>query len=106
MNKPEERFRYVWQYTIDPAHRDAFLAAYRPGGDWARLFAQAPGYVETLLLRDADRTDVYLTVDVWQSRDQCLAFRRRYAEEFSALDARCESYTLDERFVGDYLDVP
>ena len=97
-----ERFAYVWQYTVKPERLAEYLAAYRPDGAWAELFARDAGYLRTELFRDVDGADRYVTVDYWTSRAARDAFRERFAEEFSALDSACEDYTLEETFVGDY----
>ena len=99
------QFVYVWQYTVRAERLAEYLAAYRPDGAWARLFAQGDGYLRTELFRDQDHPDRYMTVDYWASRAARDAFRAQYAEEFAALDSACEEYTVDETFVGDYVVV-
>ena len=100
-----ERFAYIWQYTIDPAHERAFLAAYGPQGEWVRLFSRDPAYIETLLLRDDERKDRYMTIDYWKSRSERDAFRERYSVEFEDLDSRCEAFTREEQFIGDFQEI-
>jgi len=100
-----ERFAYVWQYTIDPVHRVAFLEAYQPDGEWTRLFSRDSEYLKTLLFKDVDDEDRYVTIDYWTSKAGRDAFRERYADEFRQLDRQCETFTLEERFLGDYLEV-
>ena len=99
------RFAYIWQYTIDPAHKQAFLAAYEPQGEWARLFSRDAAYIETVLLRDDKREDRYMTIDYWTSRSDRDAFRERYAIEFEELDGRCEAFTKEEQFIGDFQEI-
>ena len=99
-------FAYVWQFRIDPGLKSEFLAAYRPGGDWARLFSLDPDYIETALLEDADDPDRYLTIDYWRSAEARDAFRERFAEAFVCLDRQCERFTLSEEFVGDFTIMP
>ncbi len=100
-----ERFAYVWRYTIDPDHRSAFLAAYNPTGEWAQLFSSDPSYLGTSLLEDVDHQDRYVTIDYWKAKADRDAFRERYADEFNKLDSRCEAFTREEEFFGDYLEV-
>lgn len=95
-------FVYMWQYLIDPACREAFLAAYVPGGAWTALFSRDPAYFGTLLIQDIDNKDRYVTIDFWRSATDRDAFRDRFRREFDGLDAACESLTLDERFLGDF----
>jgi heme-degrading monooxygenase HmoA len=100
-----ERFTYIWQYTIEPERRSAFLAAYKPGGEWTELFARDPSYIETKLLQDLDDSDRYITVDIWKSKASRDAFRERYSSEFEALDRKCEAFTKQESFLGDCTEV-
>jgi heme-degrading monooxygenase HmoA len=97
-----ERFAYIWQYTIDPDCRQAFLAAYEPQGEWARLFSRDAAYIETVLLQDDKREDRYMTIDYWTSRSDRDAFREQYSIEFEELDSRCEAFTREEQFIGDF----
>ena len=41
----------VWKFRPPAGREDEFEQAYSGTGNWARLFGQAPGYRETLLLR-------------------------------------------------------
>ena len=80
------RFTYIWRYTIRPERREAFLAAYRSAGDWARLFSRDPNYLGTDLLRNSSDPNDFLTIDYWTSESARDAFREQYAEEFAALE--------------------
>jgi len=100
-----QRFVYIWQYTVDPELRSEFLEAYRAGGAWTALFSRDSSYIETLLLQDDNDENIYVTIDYWKSRADRDAFRERYATEFSRLDSRCEAYTLEEQFLGDFNEV-
>ena len=100
-----KRFAYIWQYQINPAHKSDFLAAYGPKGEWAELFSRDPSYLGTRLLRDIEDENRYVTIDYWVSRSDRDSFRKRYAAEFSELDSRCEEFTQNEQFVGDYVEV-
>jgi hypothetical protein len=46
------RFAYIWEFRVDPSAQADFEFEYGPSGSWAALFRQAPGYIDTLLLRD------------------------------------------------------
>jgi hypothetical protein len=100
-----ELFAYVWQYTIDQQYEVEFLAAYRPDGDWSKLFLRDPEYIETKLLRDHNHRDRYMTVDYWTSKRARDSFREKFAVEFNEIDKRCEKYTHDEVLIGDYVVV-
>ena len=100
-----KRFAYIWRYTIEPARRSDFLAAYNPRGEWAQLFSSDPSYVETILLRDDENEYKYVTIDFWKSKADRDSFRERYSTEFDSLDSRCEAFTKEEQFLGDYLEI-
>jgi len=96
-------FAYIWRYTIRPEREAEFLAAYTADGEWARFFGRDLAYIRTDLLRDADRPDVYLTVDYWKSRADRDRFKEENLAELDDIDKRCEDFTLSEEFLGDYL---
>ncbi len=102
---PDNQFAYAWRYTIDPDHEQPFLAAYAPDGTWADFFRQDPGYLRTVLLRDVERPDCFVTIDYWQSKNARDAFRKTNASRFEEIDQQCEAYTIDETFIGDFLVV-
>lgn len=99
-------YLYVWEFRARPGARERFEAAYGPEGEWVRLFRQAAGYLGSELLHDADEPGRYLTIDRWESRAACDAFRERFATAFEALDARCEALTERETKLGDFEPVP
>jgi len=98
-------FAYIWEYRVDLAHERAFVDAYGENGDWVRLFARAPGYIGTQLLRDAGDPTRFVTIDRWRSREDRDSYRLSVATEFDELDRRCETFTQDERFLGDFNQV-
>ena len=101
----ENKFAYIWQYTVPDAHKDEFLRAYGPDGEWVKLFSKAQGYVETVLLRDAEDSERYVTIDYWESKIARDRFRKKYSAEFATLDEECEAFTQKEEFIGDF-EVP
>ena len=100
-----EHFAYIWRYTIKPAHKRAFLEAYEPKGEWAQLFSRDSAYIETVLLRDDDDKNRYVTIDFWRSKADRDAFRARYAVEFNDLDRKCEELTEEEQLLGDFHEI-
>ena len=95
-------YAYIWEFMVSPKHTVEFERAYGPAGEWAALFRRAPGYVRTELLRDPSRPDRYLTFDFWESRGHWEDFRTRFAEEYEALDAKCEGWTVSETEIGRF----
>jgi hypothetical protein len=96
-------FVYIWQYSIDLERESEFLAAYQSDGDWAKLFSRDPNYIRTELLQDSSKQDVYMTIDYWTSKSARDSFRETHSTEFANLDERCESYTVHEVLIGDFV---
>jgi heme-degrading monooxygenase HmoA len=102
---PGGRYVYVWEFVVAPGREQEFLAAYGPSGAWARLFRQATGYLETLLLRDQAVPGRFLTVDCWSSQDAHNAFLERFRAEYEALDQVCQALTQHEGSLGSYWEL-
>ncbi len=75
----------------EPEKVDAFVAAYKHGA-WARLFAQAEGYVGTELLSSAetDENAKFVTIDRWQTAEDFTRFQEQFGAEYRALDTQLE----------------
>ena len=100
-----ERFAYIWRYKIDPARRSAFLAAYNCNGEWVQLFSRDSSFIETILIQDVEDENRYVAIDFWKSRADRDSFRERFSTEFDDLDSRCESFTEEEKLLGDYIEL-
>jgi len=91
----------IWRFRV-PAGRVAdFERTYGPHGDWAVLFAGAPGYIGTELLK-LDGESSYITIDRWRTEAEYQSARKRLEPEYAALDRRCEAYTSEETWLGLY----
>lgn len=103
----EERAEHVliWEFHVREGREAEFEAAYGAGGDWARLFDSAPGYLGTELFRDPDDPRRYITIDRWASAEAFSRFREARAPEYEALDARCARWTEDETPLGAWRKV-
>ena len=91
----------IWRFRVPGNFVADFERAYGPRGDWAVLFAQAPGYVGTELLK-LDGEGVYVTIDRWQTEAEFQSARKQLEPEYAALDRRCEAYTSEETWLGLY----
>jgi heme-degrading monooxygenase HmoA len=89
----------LWSFDVAPEHEAAFIATYGPQGEWAQLFARAPGFIGVELYRDGGR---FLTIDRWLSEPAFAAFQAEFAEAYLALDARCEALTRAETKLGAF----
>lgn len=91
----------VWRYRIEARLREAFVAAYEPGGEWARLFRDYDGYIRTELLMDST-TDEYMTIDYWRDIEAFISFRQKGGKRYRELDEKCSDFTTDETFAGAF----
>jgi heme-degrading monooxygenase HmoA len=98
-------YTYVWEFTVDESARAEFEREYGPDGRWVALFRSAPGYLESLLLRDEAIPGRYLTVDRWQSEAAYRAFRADFAVQYAALDRDCERLTQTEHALGSFTEL-
>lgn len=95
-------YTYLWEFLVQPSRQAEFERHYAPDGSWAALFRQAPGYLGTQLLQDRSNRLRYLTIDRWTGIEAYRAFRARFAEQYEALDRRCEGLTTHEAPLGEY----
>lgn len=96
------RYTYLWEFHVDRTRKDAFERHYGPRGPWVALFRQAPGFIETLLLRDPANPLRYVTVDRWQSAEAYRTFRSTFAVSYAELDAHCQQLTTKELALGHF----
>lgn len=92
----------VWRFEPAMGREAEFRRAYGPDGAWARLFARAPGYLGTELLRERGSANRWITIDRWRTALEHDAFVRRHADEYAALDRDCESLTAHEERIGEF----
>lgn len=90
----------LWRFEVPAETEDRFLGAYRSNGDWAKLFATAPGFVRTELWRSDDGS--YLTADRWHSLEAFEAFQANQGEEYRRLDSELEGIGGIESFLGAF----
>ena len=95
-------FLVLWEYEVKPGNEKQFEKVYGTAGDWAQLFRTDSHYRETRLLHDPFRSNVYLTLDFWLSRDSYEKFMAAHKAEYQAIDSLGESLTLNERRVGAF----
>jgi heme-degrading monooxygenase HmoA len=99
------RYTYVWEFQVPPENEALFAQHYGAEGSWAKLFRRAPGYVETLLLKDRATPGRYVTVDRWENAAAFDSFRARFGEAYEELDRRCDALTVDERPLGAFEEI-
>jgi heme-degrading monooxygenase HmoA len=89
----------IWEFAVREEHLEDCIRAYGANGDWAKLFRLAEGYLGTQLLRSSQNSNVFLTVDRWESAASFGKFQQRSGAEYKKLDTRFEGYTMSERKV-------
>lgn len=89
----------VWTYDVTPGAEADFAAAYGPDGDWAKLFARAPGFLGTELYADAPR---FLTLDRWSSKAAFDAFQTAFGDAYAALDQKLAHLTQAQQRIGAF----
>jgi heme-degrading monooxygenase HmoA len=93
---------YLWEFQVRAERQSEFERHYGPAGAWVALFRQAPGYIETLLLRDRSQGLRYVTIDRWESIESYRLFRARFARQYEELDRLCEGLTTHEAPLGEF----
>lgn len=90
----------VWEYRVKKPKRRTFERHYAATGTWAKFFRQGRGYRGTVLLRDPEKSNHYVTIDYWNSLASYRRFRRRHQKHYAALDKKFELLTERERCLG------
>lgn len=93
---------FVWEFVARKDRVADFERYYSASGAWAKLFEKNPGYRGTVLLRDAEQPNRYLTIDRWDGTELYHSMRQRFAKEFEELDRMCEAFTEVERRLGAF----
>lgn len=91
-----------YRYRVHPAQVPAFEHAYGATGPWAQLFRCHPGYRRTRLFRHRTEPQIYLTIDVWESKGAFDEFRDQHADDYLRLDVHLAMLKLEEHLLGYY----
>ena len=91
-------FIVIWKFKIRKSREKDFLGLYGNNGEWVRMFKGGRGYVATELIKDVFESDIYITIDRWQSRDLYEKFLEDSKVKFQAIDKKGENLTqLEEK---------
>ena len=90
----------LWRFEVPPDAEERFIVAYKSDGDWARLFATAPGFIRTDLWRDGD--GIYVTADHWESAQAFERFQAESGGAYRELDAELAGIAGIETFLGAF----
>jgi heme-degrading monooxygenase HmoA len=92
----------LWEFVVEAEQVVEFERHYGPQGSWVELFRQAPGYIQTLLLRDSTDSLRFVTIDRWESAEAYLRFRSVFSVQYAELDLRCKKLTTRETLLGNF----
>jgi quinol monooxygenase YgiN len=95
-------YTYLWEFIVEPEHVEEFERHYGPQGSWVELFRLAPGYIQTLLLRDSSEPRRFVTIDRWENAEAYNKFRADFSRQYTDLDTRCEELTVRESLLGNF----
>ena len=96
----------VHEYEVDPDRRAAFEQEYGSQGGWASLFARAPGFRGTRLLRDVEGPGSwYVVLDRWVDEASFGRFLREHGDAYEARNPLTRDLYAREVRLGA-LDVP
>jgi len=95
-------FVVLWEFDVKSECEEQFIAACSPTGEWARFFATDAKYRETRLLRNITEPLRFVTMDVWESREDYEHFLRSSGDAYQALDARFAGFTTRERHLSSF----
>ncbi|MFL6427607.1 MAG: antibiotic biosynthesis monooxygenase family protein [Acidobacteriaceae bacterium] len=95
----------VWEFLVEPENVEAFVAAYKSAGAWAKLFAQAEGYLGTELLSssESDEEVKFITIDRWTTAEDFTRFQKRFGAEYRTLDTQLKKLRIGERKLGIFM---
>jgi heme-degrading monooxygenase HmoA len=97
-----KHYLVLWEFEARAEQQTEFERRYGPKGSWEMLFRRAPGYLETLLLKDRTQNLRYVTIDRWESVDAYRDFRALYSRQYEELDRLCEGLTTHEASLGEF----
>jgi quinol monooxygenase YgiN len=98
-------FSLVWEFVVRSDKIAEFEKRYGAAGSWVALFRKSAGFLGSSLLRDAENSLRYLTIDRWVSAAHHAGMRRDFTAEYAALDRDCEALTETERCIGTFEDL-
>ena len=95
-------YTYLWEFIAAAEHVGEFERQYGSQGSWVELFRRAPGYIQTLLLRDSTDSLRFVTIDRWESAEAYLRFRSAFPGQYAELDHRCRKLRTRETLLGNF----
>ena len=95
-------YSVIWQYQVKVGAEENFKALYNSNGEWVQWFKESPHFIRTDLMRSSESSDVFVTVDWWESKEAYEKFYNSNPKRREAIDSKGENYTLQEKRIGSY----
>jgi heme-degrading monooxygenase HmoA len=92
----------IWEFHVNAAATAEFEQAYSSAGRWATFFQSGHGYLGSELLKKAEETNIYLTIDRWQCQEDYEHFRNFNLDTYATIDQECEIFTEQEIRLGAF----
>jgi heme-degrading monooxygenase HmoA len=92
----------VFEYEAEEDEADDFVAAYGPGGEWARFFDGAEGYLGTELSVSLEEERRFLVIDRWESAEAYDGFLDANREEYERRSRDAVSLYRSETLIGSF----
>lgn len=89
-----------YRYRIHPSQARAFEHALGSDGPWSQLYAGHPGFLRTRLFRHRGEVEIYLAIDMWNSKDDWDEFRVLHAHELRDIERRFGLLYLERHLLG------
>lgn len=98
-------FVIVWEFRARAGREREFETAYGSGGAWAQFFKHGTSYLGTILHRDVDNGNRYITIDYWISQEAFELFRNEHHREYEELDRQMKDLTEHELKIGAFYSI-
>jgi heme-degrading monooxygenase HmoA len=92
----------VWEYQVKVDRIAEFKKIYSPEGNWGELFKNGNGFVKTRLIQSPDHSNLFITIDQWESLKDYKAFLSQWKTEYEKLDKQCEELIEYENYLGSF----
>ena len=96
-------YNILWEFFVKPGSEAEFEKHYEGDGTWAQFFRRGKGYVTSHLFRDVSNPLHFITLDQWNSQEQFQNFQNENGEEYYSIDKLCESLTIREVRLSEWI---
>ena len=93
-------FVAIWKYEVKEGSIKKFEELYGQNGKWVNLFKENAGYLTTEFVESLSDTNVYITIDKWESYYHYQNYLDKNNDEILEIDAEGEDLTKNESKIG------